>query len=88
MAAVGALTLSGTGVAVRGLDIGALDNVAGDNTWTAPVYLDSITGFTQINSDAGALTLSRGVQKGAASGATGSLTVGGAGNVTISGATG
>ena len=70
-----ALSLNGTGVASDG----ALRNISGNNTWTGAVTLASGTGVT-IQSDAGLLTLSGGI-----TGATRTLTVGGAGDTTLSG---
>ena len=70
-----ALTLNGAGVASDG----ALRNISGNNTWTGAVTLGSAPGAT-IQSDAGLLTLSGGI-----TGNTRTLTVGGAGNTTLSG---
>jgi fibronectin-binding autotransporter adhesin len=69
-----ALSLSGTGVA----NTGALRNLSGNNTWAGGVTIGAAG--TRIGSDAGLLTLSNTVGLG-----TNALTVGGAGNVTISG---
>jgi autotransporter-associated beta strand protein len=69
-----ALSLNGTGMTTYGA-IGALRNVSGDNTWGGAITL---AGATRINSDSGTLTL-----QGAISGATIGLTIGGAGNTTI-----
>jgi fibronectin-binding autotransporter adhesin len=75
------LTLYGTGgsVSVGGspINLGALENVAGNNTWTGPITLGSAT---LINSDSGTLTLS-----GNLINAANPLTIGGAGNTTITG---
>lgn len=70
-----ALSLTGTGVGATG----ALRNISGNNTWTGAVTLGSAPGAT-IQSDAGLLTLSGGI-----TGNTRTLTVGGAGNTTLSG---
>ncbi|HRJ70568.1 MAG TPA: autotransporter-associated beta strand repeat-containing protein [Terrimicrobiaceae bacterium] len=67
------LTLNGTGVSTTG----ALRNISGTNTYGGPVVL---AGATRINSDAGLLVLNTGT----ISGATFGLTIGGAGNTTIS----
>ena len=69
-----AVSITGTG----GSSTGALRNISGDNSLAGAVTL---TGNSQINSDAGSLTLSGGV-----TGTNRNLTVGGAGDVTISGA--
>ncbi len=69
------LTLNGGGVA----NDGALRNTAGNNSWTGAITLGSAT---RINSDAGTLTISTGGINGGA--ANTPLTIGGAGNVTVS----
>jgi fibronectin-binding autotransporter adhesin len=69
-----AITLAGTGIA----NDGALRNISGLNTWSGGTTLAA--GGARINSDSGTLTLSGGM-----SGTAQPLTVGGAGNVTISG---
>jgi autotransporter-associated beta strand protein len=69
-------------------DNGALESVSGDNAWAGPVYLCSTGGDTLINCDADGdtLTLTGSIQSGSVSGATGALTIGGAGTVTFSAA--
>jgi autotransporter-associated beta strand protein len=67
-----ALTLNGTGISAGG----ALRSISGTNSWAGPITLGS---DSRINSDAGTLTLSIGGITGAYN-----LTVGGAGNTTIS----
>ena len=71
-----ALTINGGGIT----NFGALRNIAGDNTYGGTVTLAA---QTRINSDSGTLTLSNAT---AVTGATRNLVVGGAGNITISGA--
>ncbi|HUK22511.1 MAG TPA: autotransporter-associated beta strand repeat-containing protein [Gemmatimonadales bacterium] len=71
-----ALTLNGTGVAGGG----ALRNLANNNTWSGAITLGSAA---RVNSDAGLLTLSNNI-----TGATMGLTIGGAGNTTVSGVIG
>lgn len=71
-----ALTLHGAGVGGNG----ALRNVSGDNTNTGTITLGS---SGRINADGGSLRLTGQIAGDAAN----SLTVGGAGNTTISGAT-
>ncbi|MGD0745189.1 MAG: autotransporter-associated beta strand repeat-containing protein, partial [Verrucomicrobiota bacterium] len=66
-------TLIGTGISSGG----ALRNLANNNTWSGAITLG--TGGARINSDGGTLTLSGGV-----TGAGLPLTIGGAGNVTVS----
>ena len=68
-----ALTLSGTGVASDG----ALRNISGTNTYGGLVTLGA---SSRINSDAGTLTLSN---AGTITGAGFDLTLGGAGNMTV-----
>ncbi len=70
------LTLNGTGLA----GTGALRNVSGNNTWTGVVRLASAS---QIESDSGVLTISGTVRSSNTT--TRALTVGGAGDVAISG---
>lgn len=72
--AVGAetLTINGTGIGAAG----ALRNVSGNNSWAGPITLGSAA---KISSDAGTLTLTGGI-----TGSNLNLTVGGAGNTTIS----
>ena len=70
------LTLNGTGIAGGG----ALRNLANNNTWSGAITLGSAA---RINSDAGTLTVSNTI-----SGAGVGLTVGGAGNTTVSGVIG
>ncbi|UVE19151.1 autotransporter-associated beta strand repeat-containing protein [Pseudomonas sp. LS44] len=67
-----ALTLNGTGIGSAGV----LHNVSGNNSYAGTVTL---VGNSRINSDAGLLTLNGATL----SGATRTLTVGGAGNTTI-----
>jgi autotransporter-associated beta strand protein len=69
-----ALSLNGTGMTTYGA-IGALRNVSGNNSWGGPITLAAAS---RINSDSDTLTL-----QGAISGATIGLTIGGAGNTTI-----
>ncbi|MCJ2074778.1 DUF4214 domain-containing protein [Methylobacterium sp. E-016] len=69
-----ALSLSGTGVG----NAGALENVAGNNTYGGAITLGS---SARINSDTGSLTLTGGIS-GNAAGRT--LTLGGAGNGEVS----
>ncbi len=69
------ITLNGTGVA----NDGALRSTSGANTWTGAVALGA--GGSRINTDAGTLVMSG---AGNISGASQPLTVGGAGNTTIS----
>ncbi len=64
------LNLSGTGVA----NDGALRNVAGNNTYSGPIVLQS---DSRINSDSGLLTLPGGIT------GNGNLFFGGAGNTTV-----
>ena len=73
-----ALTLNGTGVGTAG----ALRNISGTNTYGGNITLAAAS---RINSDAGTLTLNG---TAAITGATFGLTVGGAGNTTISSAIG
>ncbi len=70
-----ALSLNGAGFG----GAGALQNVAGNNTFAGLVTL---TGYARINSDAGLLTLGN---SGTITGATFDLTVGGAGDTRITG---
>ncbi|WP_354042970.1 autotransporter domain-containing protein [Devosia sp. UYZn731] len=70
-----ALTLAGLGVG----GTGALRNVSGDNSYGGAI---TITGDTRINSDTGSLALSGDIDGDAAGRV---LTIGGAGNGTISG---
>ena len=70
-----ALTLNGTGIA----NDGALRNISGANSYGGPITLGSAV---RINSDEGMLTL------GTITGATQNLTLGGAGNTTITGVLG
>ncbi|MEW6156630.1 MAG: autotransporter-associated beta strand repeat-containing protein, partial [Verrucomicrobiota bacterium] len=72
------LTLNSTGIS----DGGALRNISGNNSWAGNL---SITSASRINSDSGTLTLSGSVT---ASAATSGITVGGAGNITMSGVVG
>jgi fibronectin-binding autotransporter adhesin len=74
-----ALSLSGSGI----LGGGALRNVSGTNSWAGTVVITQSTGAS-ILSDAGLLTIS-GVVSGSASGT--ALTIGGAGDITISAST-
>jgi autotransporter-associated beta strand protein len=70
------LSLNNAGVSTGG----ALRNISGDNTWGGTITL--VTNAVRINSDAGTLTLS------AANSITATaigLTLGGAGNITVSG---
>ncbi|MGL4315480.1 MAG: autotransporter-associated beta strand repeat-containing protein [Pseudomonas sp.] len=69
-----ALTLNGTGIGSGG----ALRSVSGNNSYVGALTLGS---NSRINTDAGLLTLNGGI-----TGATRTLTVGGAGNTLISGA--
>ncbi len=82
VAAASALFLAGDGVLSNGQNLGALDNLSGDNYWSGPIVLDNGTSDTEINSDAGTLFLTQGID-GASSGSP--LTFGGAGNITIAG---
>src|SRR6185503_8644344 len=66
-----ALTLNGTGVTTGG----ALRNISGANSWAGAVTLGSAS---RINSDAGTLTLTGGIDNG-----TFLLTVGGAGDTVV-----
>ncbi|GGF61427.1 hypothetical protein GCM10007301_21480 [Azorhizobium oxalatiphilum] len=75
-----ALTLSGTGVS----NGGALRNISGANSYAGAI---SLAADTRIASDAGTLTLSGGIT-GASMATPAALTVGGAGNTTISGVIG
>ncbi|NBN94085.1 MAG: hypothetical protein EBV31_00405, partial [Verrucomicrobia bacterium] len=70
-----ALTLNGTGISTDG----AMRNISGANTWQGTVALGSAS---RINSDAGTLALTAGT---GITGATFALTLGGAGNGSISG---
>jgi fibronectin-binding autotransporter adhesin len=72
--AVGALPL--TLKSVGPFSFGALRNVSGNNSWGGPITL--VEAARTINSEKGTLTL-----QGAISGATLGLTIGGAGNTTI-----
>jgi autotransporter-associated beta strand protein len=78
----GNITLYGVGgtLSVGGspTNLGALENVAGNNTWTGPITLGAAT---RINSDQDTLTLSGNLTNGAYL-----LTLGGAGNLLIAGA--
>jgi len=75
-----ALTLNGTGVG----GLGALRNISGNNVYAGLITVGEGGSTTpRINSDAGTLTLSGGI--GEAGGATKTLTIGGSGNVTITG---
>jgi len=74
-----AITLNGVGSTnAFGNSIGAMDNLSGANTVTGAVTLGSAS---QINSDAGTLSITTGGITGAGQ----NLTVGGAGNTTVSG---
>ncbi len=64
-------TLNSDGISAGG----ALRNLANNNTWSGAITLGSAS---RINSDAGALTITGGI-----TGATQSLTIGGAGNITF-----
>ena len=66
------LTLNGTGIS----NDGALRNISGNNIWSGAITLGSAT---RINSDSGTLTMTGGII-----GAGQSLTLGGAGNITVS----
>jgi fibronectin-binding autotransporter adhesin len=72
--AVGSLPL--TLKSVGAFSFGALRNVSGNNSWGGPITL--VEAARTINSEKGTLTL-----QGAISGATLGLTIGGAGNTTI-----
>ncbi|MDD3180149.1 MAG: autotransporter-associated beta strand repeat-containing protein [Opitutaceae bacterium] len=67
-----ALTITGTGVSTGG----ALRNVSGANEWAGSITL---SGASRINSDAGTLTISGGIS------GTRNLTLGGEGDITVSG---
>ena len=72
-----ALSLNNDGVS----SAGALRNVSGNNSWAGAITL--ATNGVRINSDAGTLTLSGGINN-----STVNLTIGGAGNITSSGVIG
>ena len=75
-----AITLNGTGSTnASNVPQGALDNLSGANTVTGAITLGSAS---EINSDAGTLSIT----SGGIAGANENLTVGGAGNTTVSGA--
>ena len=74
----GGITVTGEELSLRGLGYnigGALQNVSGDNTWTGTI---TNAAASRINSDAGTLTLSNGIN-----GANNALTFGGAGNIVV-----
>lgn len=77
--AVGAEALKISGAGYNNAD-GALRNVSGNNSWAGTVTLGA---NARINTDAGSLTMT-----GDFTGTTQTLTVGGAGNTTLSGAIG
>lgn len=70
-----ALTLNGTGIA----NDGALRNISGNNSYGGPITLGSVV---RINSDTGVLTL------GTITGAAQDLTLGGAGEIVVTGVLG
>ena len=74
------LTINGGGVTLPVSDLGALRNIAGDNTYGGTITLAS---QARINSDSGTLTLNN---PSAVSSVGRTLVIGGAGNTTISGA--
>ncbi len=74
------LTINGGGVTLPTPNLGALRNMAGDNTYGGTITLAT---QARINSDSGTLTLSNPI---AVSSSNLNLVVGGAGNITISGA--
>ena len=74
------LTINGTGVATDG----ALRNISDNNIYAGVVTVDQTGGTAiRINSDAGTLTVSAGINE--SGNALKTLTIGGAGNVTIAG---
>ncbi len=73
-----ALNIGGTGVS----SAGALRSVSGDNTYGG---LLTLSATTRINSDAGTLTLSNGINRDNTVPVGYNLTVGGSGNTTING---
>ena len=75
-----AISIAGGGVTLPTPNLGAIRNIAGNNTYGGTVTL---TAQSRINSDSGTLLLNNAI---AITGATRNLIVGGAGNVTISGA--
>jgi len=80
VATTGRLYLEGDGAG----GIGALNNLSGDNYWSGPIRVgDWPPSETRIESDAGALFITLGID-GLYSGET--LTIGGAGNVSVTGA--
>ncbi len=74
------LTINGGGVTLPVSDLGALRNIAGDNTYGGTITLAS---QARINSDSGTLTLNN---PSAVSSVGRTLVIGGEGNTTISGA--
>ncbi len=70
------LSLDGTGVGGNG----ALRNISGDNLYAG---LITVAGTTRINSDSGTLTISAGIDESGST--TKTLSIGGAGNVTVTG---
>jgi autotransporter-associated beta strand protein len=75
-----AISIAGGGVSLPTPNLGAIRNIAGDNTYGGTVTL---TAQSRINSDSGTLLFNNAT---AVTGATRNLVVGGAGNITISGA--
>ena len=76
----GNITVNGETLSLNGggpLNGGALRNVSGNNTYAGAITLG---GASRVNSDSGTLTLSGGIN-----GAGQALTIGGAGNVSVSG---
>ena len=78
IAAFSPLFLGGDGAG----GIGALDSLSGDNYWSGAIVLDNGASDTQIDSDAGTLFITRGIN-GESAGSP--LTFAGAGNITIAG---
>ncbi|OYV07536.1 MAG: hypothetical protein CFE26_00475, partial [Verrucomicrobiales bacterium VVV1] len=75
-----AISIAGGGVTLPTPNLGAIRNIAGNNTYGGTVTL---TAQSRINSDSGTLLLNNAT---AITGAAQNLVVGGAGNLTISGA--
>ena len=74
----GGITVTGEELTIRGVGYnmgGALQNVSGDNTWAGTI---TNAAASRINSDAGTLTLSNGIN-----GANNALTFGGAANIVV-----
>jgi autotransporter-associated beta strand protein len=75
-------TLSLTGTGAGGTGSAALRNISGNNAWTDAITLQDVTGVVRINSDADTLTLGAISETGNRNKI---LTIGGAGNVTVTG---